>query len=103
MREHRFPVFDGDYKQDIDVIDGVSHLIPKRDVVEELTILEPADDRTDLFATVPVRSVWNPACGPAVEIGPFSLDAREVIKLHNAIAKHINTFRSYYCAAGGSS
>lgn len=102
MSHNRFPVFDGDYKNEVQVIDGVPHIFAKRDVLEELTILEPVDDRNDLFATVPVRSVWNPFCGPALELGPFSLDESEVIKLYNAIIKHINAFRSGFRFEGES-
>lgn len=96
MSDIRFPVFDGEYKQEVEVIDGVPHLFAKRDVVEELTVLEPVDDRNDFFASVPVRSVWNPGSGPAIEIGPFSLDDTEIIKLYHAIGRHINTFQNHY-------
>ena len=92
----RFPTFDGEYKPDVVVIDGVPTLCAKHDVLDDLTVLEPVDDRNGYFTSIPVRSVWNPGCGPAVEIGPFSLDDGEIIKLYNALGKHINSFRSEF-------
>lgn len=92
----RFPVFDGEYKPQIEVIDGVPTFFQVHDVLNELTVLEPADERTDSFASIPVRSVWTDGCGPAIELGPFTLDDREVVKLFNALAKHINTFPSQF-------
>lgn len=103
MTQPRFPIFDGEYKPDVEVIDGVPHIFPRRDVIQELAVLEPADDRNDFFASVPVRSVWHPDSGPAVEIGPFSLDDTEIVKLYNAIGKHINTFGSDFRLSGEAS
>ena len=98
-----FPVFDGQYKPEVFVSEGVPTICQAHDVIDELTTLEPADDRTDFFASIPVRSVWNPSCGPAVEIGPFSLDTREIIKLYNALAKHINNFPGEFTLKGAAS
>lgn len=58
---HRFPLFDrtGEYDD-------------YREVIDQPTILEPHDDRTDQCVSVPVRSVISATAGPAVEIGPFN-------------------------------
>ena len=98
----RFPVFDGQYKPEVVVVDGVPAICNVHEVIEELTVLEPSDDRTDFFAAVPVRSVWNEGCGPAVEIGPFSLNTREIVKLYNALARHINNFADEFKFKGGA-
>lgn len=102
MTDVRFPILDGDYRPEVEVIDGVPTLFARRDVIEELTLLEPSDVRTDSSVTIPVRSVWNPACGPAVEVGPFTLDDCEVVKLYNALGRHINSFPHNYRLTGGT-
>lgn len=102
MTQSPFPVFDGEYKPEVIVIDGVPTICHAHEVLDELTVLEPGDDRTDGFVAVPVRSVWNEGCGPAVEIGPFTLDDREVVKLYNALTQHINNFPSQFRFKGGA-
>jgi hypothetical protein len=82
---HRFPLFDrtGEYDD-------------YREVIDQPTILEPHDDRTDQCVSVPVRSVISATAGPAVEIGPFTLDTGEVVKLFNALGRHIDRFPSEF-------
>ena len=85
----RFELFDrtGKYDDDRQVIDGP-------------VILEPHDDRSDMCVSLPVRSVISSTAGIAVEIGPFTLDSPEVVKLYNALADHINAFPSEYRIRG---
>jgi hypothetical protein len=89
---NRFPVFDHERKSGVEVIDGVPTIINDRDVVEEHCIIEPSDERVDFFASIPVRSVITAGCGPAIEIGPFTLDDNDIVKLYNALSAHINNF-----------
>jgi len=69
-----------------------------REVIDGPVMLEPHDDRSDQCVSLPVRSVISAVAGPAVEIGPFTLDTGEVVKLHNALAAHINSFPSEFRA-----
>jgi hypothetical protein len=67
-----------------------------RTVLDELTELEPLDERSDSFVSVPVRSVVTAGAGPSVEFGPFSLDSKDVVRLHNALIDHMTAFPSEY-------
>ena len=78
---HRFPL-----------IDRTGEFDDFRTVIDQLTVLEPHDDRTDECVSIPVRSVVSAIAGPAVEVGPYTLDTTEVVKLYNALAQHINGF-----------
>jgi len=82
---HRFPL-----------VDRSGEFDDFREVIDHPTILEPHDDRTDQCVSIPVRSVISATCGPAVEVGPFTLDTPEVVKLYNALASHINSFPSEF-------
>ena len=44
-----------------------------------------------------------PLCGPAVELGAFTFDTSEVVKLYNALAQHINAFPAEFQFKGGDS
>lgn len=89
---HQFPPFDraGEFDDLREVIDGP-------------VMLEPHDDRTDQCVGLPVRSVISAVAGPAVEIGPFTLDTGDVVKLYNALASHINCFGSEFRMKGSGS
>lgn len=89
---HRFPL-----------VDRSGEFDDHRMVVDHPAILEPHDDRTDECVSIPVRSVISALCGPAVELGPFTLDTSEVVKLYNALAQHINEFPSEFKFKGGDS
>ncbi|MDM3894798.1 hypothetical protein [Mycobacterium intracellulare] len=102
MSHSRFPAFDYDRKPVWDVIDGVPTICNERDVLADLTVLEPLDERNDSFAAIPVRSVITAGGGPSIELGPFSLDTSEVIKLYNALAAHINSFSGEFRFKGQS-
>lgn len=65
---------------------------PDREVLEEAVMLEPYDQRTDTSVYVPVRSSWQSACGPAFELGPFTLDSADTARLHNAMIRHFKRF-----------
>ena len=99
---NNFPVFDYERKSGIEVFDGVPTIINDRDVVEEHCVLEPLDERVDFFTTIPVRSVITAGCGPAIELGPFSLDDNDIVRLYNALGRHINTFPSDFKVRGES-
>lgn len=102
MTESRFPTFDGDRKPYIQVIDGVPTFVTNRHDVEELAVLEPVDTRNDFFASVPLRSAWNDACGPCFEIGAFDLDDGQVVALFNALLRHIERFPSTFRKGGAA-
>lgn len=91
MSLHRFPLFDRTGEFD-----------DFREVVDHPTVLEPHDDRTDQCVSIPVRSVMSAISGPAVEVGPFTLDTGEVVKLYNALAGHINNFPNEFQMRGDS-
>lgn len=78
---HRFPLIDRSGEHD-----------DFRDVIEHSCVLEPHDDRVDQCVSIPVRSVISAIAGPAIELGPFTLDTPEVVKLYNALVQHINSF-----------
>lgn len=86
----RFPEFDHPRKPSIEVIDGVPTIINDRTVIEDLAVVEPLDERTDSFVSIPIRRVHTPGAGLSVEVGPFSLTSSDVVVLFNALAKHIN-------------
>ena len=67
-----------------------------REIVSQPVILEPHDDHSDMCVSIPVRSVISATAGIAIEVGPYTLDSSEVVKLHNALADHINSFPSEY-------
>lgn len=67
-----------------------------RAVIDGPAMLEPHNDHTDMCVSLPVRSVISATAGPAVEIGPFTLDSGDVVTLYNALAAHINTFTSEF-------
>lgn len=82
---HRFPLFDRTGQWD-----------DYREVIDHPCVLEPHDDRTDQCVSLPIRSVLSATCGPAFEVGPFTFDTSEVVKLYNALASHINSFPSEF-------
>lgn len=82
---HRYPL-----------VDRTGEFDDHREVIDQLCVLEPHDDRADECVSIPVRSVISAIAGPAVEVGPFTLDTPEIVKLYNALSAHINTFRADY-------
>lgn len=75
-----------------DLFDRTGQFDDFREVIAGPVTLEPHDDRTDMCVSVPVRLVISSTAGPAIEIGPFTLDSRDIVTLYNALAAHINTF-----------
>lgn len=67
-----------------------------REVIDGPVMTEPHDDRSDQCVSLPVRSVISATAGPAIEIGPFTFDTSEVVKLYNALSSHINNFPSEF-------
>ncbi|OBB15500.1 hypothetical protein A5731_00600 [Mycolicibacterium conceptionense] len=92
----RSAVPDEDESVRFKLIDRTGKFDSHRDVIDAPCVLEPHDDRTDMCVSLPVRSVVSQTAGVAVEIGPFTLDTGEVVKLYNALAAHINTFPSEF-------
>lgn len=87
-----FPVIDRPEVKST-VVDGIHHLgDPDRDIVQDFGFIEPLDERSDEFVSIPLRSALHYG-GPGFEFGPFSLGANECIDLYNALADHINNFR----------
>jgi hypothetical protein len=74
------------------LVDRTSEFDDLRTIIADDCVIEPHDDRTDMCVSIPVRSVISAAVGPAIEIGPFTLDTSDVVKLHNTISDHINSF-----------
>ena len=87
----RFPAFDHTRKPSIEVVGGVPTICSDREVLAEHGVIEPLDERTDSFVSVPIRSVHTPGSGVSLEIGPFSLTTGDIVQLHNMIADHINS------------
>lgn len=86
----RFPTVDHDRKSAIEVIDGVPTIINDRTLIADLGVIEPLDERTDQFVSIPIRSVHTAGAGMSVELGPYSLMSSDVVALFNALAQHIN-------------
>ncbi len=100
MNQPRFPLFDRPpYDPELLMVDGMPTIIaddPDRDITDHEVIIEPHDARSDFCVSIPVRSVVSSIAGPAIEIGPFTLDTPEVAKLYNQLARHINRFPSEF-------
>lgn len=86
---HRFPL-----------VDRTGEFDDLREIVDHPCVLEPHDDRTDGCVSIPVRSVTSAVAGPAIELGPFTLDTHGVVKLYNALSQHIQSFPSEFRAPG---
>ncbi|EKT83080.1 hypothetical protein Mbo4_036 [Rhodococcus phage Mbo4] len=97
-----FPVFDHVRPMQTAHDGNTIFVVNDRDVLAELATIEPLDDRADYFCSIPIRSVWNSGVGPTVELGPFSLDAKEVVGLHNALVEHMRAFPSEFKFGGAS-
>ena len=78
------------------LIDRTGQWDDHREVIGETVLTEPHDDHSDTCVTLPVRSVVSAIAGPAVEIGPYTFDSPEVVKLYNALADHLNSFPMQY-------
>lgn len=78
------------------LVDRTGKFDDHREVLTDDCVIEPHDDRTDMCVSIPVRSVISATAGPAIEIGPYTLDSPEVVKLHNTLADHINSFPSEF-------
>lgn len=77
MKAPRFPVLDADRSHEHEEIGRV--------VIDFADALEPYVPMTDSWITLPVRVSINQASGVVLELGPYTLDARDVRRLRNGI------------------
>lgn len=83
MTEPRFPTLDYD-RTSRDDYGGVYEVL-KEDAIE------PMVAETDWWVHFPIRTVID-QCGPAFEIGPYTLTESDVINLYNALSDHVGMF-----------
>ena len=74
---------------------GLPLIDPDREVLAHSGYLLPTDERTDEFVGMPVRVSDLAGVGIVLEIGPFTLDPRDVARLVDAIG-------AYYRMGGGA-
>lgn len=56
-----------------------------RIVVSEGLFIEPFIDEADDWCTMPIRVTHAPDSGLSLELGPYTLDRRDIAKLRNAV------------------
>ncbi|AKJ72055.1 hypothetical protein [Gordonia alkanivorans] len=87
MNGWRFPVLDADRTHEHEEIGRV--------VIDGADALEPYVPMTDSNVSIPLRVAVNQAAGVVLEIGPYTLDLRDVRRLQDAIER-------FYLAGGGA-
>jgi hypothetical protein len=70
---------------DFPVLDGNRDMTEGRVVISELGELEPYIDEVDGWVSMPVRVSHTAGAGVVLELGPYSLDARDVARLRAAL------------------
>lgn len=73
---------------DFPVLDGNRDMTEGREVISELGELEPFIDEIDGWVSMPVRVSCTPGAGIVLEIGPYTLDARDIAGLGDAIRRY---------------
>lgn len=72
---------------DFPILDG-----PRTDefgrVIDDLGVIEPHIDEVDLWITMPMRLLHGPLTGWLIEVGPYSLDEIDIMRLCAAIATY---------------
>lgn len=79
---------------DFPILDGNRESTEDRMVISECGELEPYIDEVDGWVSMPVRVSHTAGAGVVLELGPYSLDARGVARLRDAL-------RSWDCATNG--
>ncbi|WP_078307347.1 hypothetical protein [Mycobacterium sp. 96-892] len=59
-----------------------------RVIADEFGYLEPYEDETDGWRSMPLRLTHNTAGGWCIECGPFTFDGRDINRLRKAIAAY---------------
>lgn len=70
------------------ILDGNRDMTEGREVISELGELEPFIDEIDGWVSMPVRVSHTPGAGIVLEIGPYTLDARDIAGLGDAIRRY---------------
>lgn len=70
---------------DFPVLDGNRDTREGRVVIDECGELQPYIDEMDGWVSMPTRVAYTPAAGIVLEIGPYTLDDREITRLGDAI------------------
>ncbi len=96
MTASNFPVVDYERVPDVDIQDDEIVIYNDRSVLAEHGVIEPHDDREDCTVAIPIRTVHTPWAGLSIEIGPYSLDSSEIVRLHNYLVEHINSTNGAY-------
>ena len=82
-----FPVIDG-YRG----LDAAGH--PHRVIQDYFGFVEAAIVEADGWVAMPLRLVHSQAGGWEIELGPYTLDAADILKLREAIAAHDRAVRA---------
>lgn len=80
MTDHRFPTLDAPRTH--------ANLEFGRVVFDHLGFIEPYIEETDSWITMPMRLVHDQAAGIHLEVGPYSVDSRDIERLRAAIAAY---------------
>ena len=59
-----------------------------RTVIDYLGHIEPRIPETDYWCSMPLRLAYSQAAGFYLELGPYDLDAADILTLRKAIAAH---------------
>lgn len=55
---------------------------------DQLAPIEPHIEETDWYVTLPLRIVYDQGAGVHIEIGPYSMDGRDIERLRAAITAY---------------
>ncbi|AKN17471.1 hypothetical protein MHAE_04395 [Mycobacterium haemophilum DSM 44634] len=80
MTSSRFPVLDAPRH--------IANADYQRMVVDSFGDVEPFIEETDSWVAMPLRLVHDSAAGWRVELGPYSLDRRDIGRLREALAAY---------------
>ncbi|WP_137147544.1 hypothetical protein [Mycolicibacterium sp. CR10] len=58
---------------------------PGRVVLDDLGLIEPYVDETDYWCSMPLRVSHSPTTHVAIEIGPYTIDSRDIERLREAL------------------
>lgn len=72
----------------IDAPRNSDHLGLNRVVFDTFGWAEPLDYREDTWKSLPIRLIHDSAGGWQIELGPFNLDAADILNLREAIAAY---------------
>lgn len=70
---------------DFPILDGNRESTEDRMVISECGELEPYIDEIDGWVSMPLRVTTTPGVGIVLEVGPYTLDGRDVARLRAAL------------------